>query len=108
MINAPTNTVGYAKSVNDMALCGLGGWRVPTAEELMTLFDPTAPADRFGPPTIVDLAWFPNQGRGSYWTSTPDTSNPRLFATQAKTVYFNSAGISPNDRQFMLPVRLVR
>lgn len=108
MINAPTNTVGYAKSVNDMALCGLGGWRVPTAEELMTLFDPTAPADRFGPPTIVDLAWFPNQGRGSYWTSTPDTSNPRLFATQAKAVYFNSAGISSTDRQFMLPVRLVR
>lgn len=108
LINAPTNTVGYAKSVNDMALCGFGGWRLPTAEELMTIFDPTAPEDRFGPPTIVDLAWFPNQTRSPYWTSTPDTSNPRLFASQAKAVRFNTLGLEASGRGSLLHVRLVR
>lgn len=108
MIDAYNNTVAYAKRVNDMALCGMGGWRVPTGEELMTLFDPTAPEDRFGPPTIVDLAWFPNQGRGMYWTSTLDTSIPFYVESRAKTVSFNTLGLSAAGRGDMLPVRLVR
>lgn len=108
MIDAPTNTVAYAKRVNDMALCGLGGWRVPTGEELMTLFDPTAPEDRFGPPSIVDLAWFPNQTRGTYWTSTLDTSIPFYVESRAKTVHFNTTGLAAAGRGDLLPVRLVR
>ncbi len=45
--------------------CGLSQWRLPTAKELSTLFNPTPPV---GEP-IIDIDFFPYTQRGEYWTA---------------------------------------
>ncbi|MCX8520026.1 MAG: DUF1566 domain-containing protein [Rhodoferax sp.] len=67
-IDASTNSIGYTKSVNDIALCGFTDWRLPTKEELPGLVD----GSQSSGPTI-DNTWFPNTQSTGYWTSSPYT-----------------------------------
>ena len=62
-IDASTNSIGYANSVNASGLCGFTDWRLPTKDELLGIVD----TDQS--PTI-NSTWFPNTLSVSYSTST--------------------------------------
>ena len=61
------------------------GWRLPTVQELASLFDPTGTVSQALPPGHpFTLA----QGTNDYWSATSSNVNP----TQAWTVYFSTGG----------------
>jgi len=105
-IDGYQNAASYVRRVNDAALCGFSGWRLPTLDELLTLFDNSVSVPGSGIPFIVDLAWFPNQTSGSYGTSTPYQAG--YLNTQYMAVYFNGAGAGYQYRYSFVPLRLVR
>ncbi|WP_157694128.1 DUF1566 domain-containing protein [Hydrogenophaga crassostreae] len=74
-IDSVGNSVGYAKFVNGIVLCGFsdGGWRLPSREELASL----ANRNLIGSPKI-DTSWFPNTTGGT-WSSSPRAEYP-IFA----------------------------
>ncbi|HSX86028.1 MAG TPA: DUF1566 domain-containing protein, partial [Cellvibrio sp.] len=51
--------------VNQKKLCGVEGWRLPTADELVSLVDFTAPPGD----AVIDSDFFVYTQRGDYWTS---------------------------------------
>lgn len=69
-LNAATNTLGYVKYVNQIALCGATDWRLPTVEELESLVD----SSRINPAIATD--WFVNTGARWYWTASPNLLYP--------------------------------
>ena len=84
---------------NAGAFCGFtSGWRVPTAQELMSIVDNsrTFPA--------IDTNYFPNTILGEYWTATPVA----LFTSKAWIVNFNTGRLDYLDRVNPRSVRLVR
>lgn len=67
--------------------CGLSQWRLPTAEELITLINNTPPV---GEP-VIDTDFFPYTKRGAYWTA--DNRQPlkgfyRFLGQGATTISF--------------------
>lgn len=93
-----TNSVGYKKYVNDIALCGYKNWRLPTVDELKTLIQPgTSPA--------IDTNWFPNTSPSWYITSTPDASR---YDFSWGVNFGNGEFNSDNNRSFIYGIRLVR
>ncbi|AOW12375.1 hypothetical protein LPB72_07985 [Hydrogenophaga crassostreae] len=95
-INAVSNTVGYANYVNSTALCGSSAWRLPTSEELATLFVENV---------WEDPLWFPNSAAvEGNWSSTPGSSaSNALFVTHGQAVNDLRGGVTVGHR-----VRLVR
>jgi hypothetical protein len=58
------DTEGYAARLNDAALCGRGGWRLPTRTEAMSLLNYGSAAAPF-----IDIEFIANASEASYWTS---------------------------------------
>jgi hypothetical protein len=54
---------------DSLTLCGLTGWRIPTAKELVSIvsYDRTEPA--------VDSTFFTDVQSATYWTSTPNAGD---------------------------------
>lgn len=80
-LNGLGNTQDYAMSVNTAGLCGVSDWRLPSANELLSIvhFGAANPA--------VDVGYFPNIQHGAtqivddlgyYWTATPFPVDPRV------------------------------
>lgn len=99
-ISSDTNAAGYVVAVNNTALCGHTDWRLPTAEELLSIVD--FGVVNFSEPAI-DSVWFPNTARSIYWTSTP-------YAATALAWYvdFGLGGAYETLRSYPRSVRLVR
>ena len=81
---------------------GGSGWRVPTQEEISTLFVEKSGND-FQSPKIDEVA-FPNmeQGKYAYWTSTTVDASIGMDAS------FAGGYVSSNFRSSVFAVRLVR
>lgn len=61
---ARCDTEDLLRRVNQTKLCGMDGWRLPTASELSSLVTHTAlPGD-----ATIDADFFPHIQRGDYWT----------------------------------------
>ena len=102
-IDAPTNSIGYMKSVNaGSGLCGYTDWRIPTKEELIGIRDATQPSP------YIDPTWFPNTFQDTFWSSTPTPNH----ADYAIGVGFFGGTIESSFIRFggltRLSVRLVR
>ena len=100
-VGSRCDTNKYVVDVNALttALCGQRDWRLPTADELMTLVS-------FGGVTPkIDGSYFPNTSGNPYWTSTPSAS----VTTWAWSVSMSDGSASRSaQKQTPLRIRLVR
>jgi Protein of unknown function (DUF1566) len=101
-----TNSIGYRNAVNAMALCGYTNWRIPTAEELFSLYN----FGRSPSSLLIDTDWFPNTASGiGYHSATKQTAQAGGdWAWYTWTVNFSSVDLSTEWRDLPKPVRLVR
>jgi hypothetical protein len=77
----PFDWTGAISHCNGLTQPPGGGWRLPTAKELMTIYIPGADGGSFPPGFTHDLQ--------SYWSSTPDPNGAQM----ALTVNFSSPSI---------------
>ena len=92
------NTQAFAARVNTASLCGASDWRLPSKEELRSIFD----YSRDNP--SIDTNYFPNTVPSWFWSSSPDAGN----SNYARLVYFTSGFDFGFNRSDGLYVRLVR
>ncbi len=86
--------------------CGLSQWRLPTAKELSTLFNPTPPV---GEP-IIDIDFFPYTKRSEYWTADsrqPLTGFYHFLGQGAVTINFRQGDKIVNPYRNAAYIRLV-
>ena len=69
-IDAPSNSIGYVKAVNAIALCGFTDWRLPEGSELLVTME-----NIYSP--SIDSTWFPNRQTNYYWASGAYDSDPK-------------------------------
>lgn len=94
------NTDAYLQRVNQTNYCGFSDWRLPMANELLSLVDPTLSGQEYQP--AIDLRYFPFNKSFAYWTNTVDEDD-------AVIAIFNEEQILKNlERTDHLSVRLVR
>lgn len=62
----PGDATEFVAAVNLAGLCGAADWRLPTLQELYSVFDFGAMYDA---PPFIDQTWFPNTRQAHYWTS---------------------------------------
>lgn len=105
-VDALTNSVGYLRYVNGIALCGYTDWRIPTANELHSIADystyqisPLLRADAF--PNLPPLPY----GQYNYWTATESRANYKFGVL---VFNFFSAGFGGGSRSAPYGLRLVR
>ena len=94
------NTNAFTDRVNQSNYCGFSDWRLPTAEELLSLVDPTLS----GRPdqSAIDVHYFPHKERFAYWTNTVDSEGVVVTVINDETLLHNS------ERNDHLLIRLVR
>jgi len=101
--DAGTATFGNApalvKGLNRKAYAGFTDWRLPTADELLTLVD----RSRHHP--AIDTDAFPSCSGGWYWSSTVDAESPSDFAW---CVFFHYGNCNLSSQYLQGRVRAVR
>jgi hypothetical protein len=70
-IDAASNSLGLAKTVNNSGLCGYGDWHLPSKDELVGIVDLTRSDPSINP------TFFPNTPSSYFWSGSPsaDSSN---------------------------------
>lgn len=94
------NTEAYVARVNAQGLCGAHDWRLPEADELMSIVD--LGVDVPGP--TIDTTYFPNTLNAYYWTATQDVEGGGV----AWTLYFWNGALGAASGEVQGHVRLVR
>ena len=82
VVTADCDTEKYVALVNQMNLCGIDTWRIPTADELRSITS-------LGSYPSVDTHLFPNTASGAYWSSETNDNDP----DKAKVVLFSQGGL---------------
>ncbi len=99
------NTAAYVAAVNAEGLCGASDWRMPTADELLSLEDYGTQT-----PPGIDTAYFndvPISGPLVYWASETDASNTgNAWVVDYAIGAAGNASVSTKDTFWL--VRLVR
>jgi hypothetical protein len=91
------DTNAFVQKVNELKLCGISDWRLPTRKELLSIVDNSS----FKP--AVDPGFFPNTVSANYWSASP-YAEQGVFAWQ---VYFMYGEASPAEKVKSGYVRLV-
>ena len=98
------NTERYVEDVNAAGMCSYNDWRMPSADELMSIVDygRTSPA--------IDIEWFPNTGATSFWSASAYAAySPRVgYSGFAWYVNFWNGDVGGLDKYYSYSVRLVR
>lgn len=66
------NTTAYVQAVNQQGLCGKKDWRMPSREEMLTLYDESKYSQTDG--LMIDRAYFPDTQPSWYYTSSSAAS----------------------------------
>ena len=66
------NTKSFIDDINEAQLCSYSNWRLPTRDELKTIIN------YYGDDILIDLDFFPNTQKKTYWTSMIAKDNPSL------------------------------
>lgn len=99
-ISGRCDTEKYVADVNALSppLCGAAGWRMPTADELLSIV-------HFGGATpSIDASYFPSTSGNPYWAGTSSAKQ----ANYAWTVVFSDGSAGANNKNTAYRVRLVR
>ncbi|MEM6575926.1 MAG: DUF1566 domain-containing protein [Pseudomonadota bacterium] len=91
------DTEGLVTAINDLRLCGVSDWRMPTRAELMSLVN----AGNANPAASTN--YFPFSG-GETWTGTADAAN----VSAAWRLEFDDGSVGTQPKSQTLRVRLVR
>lgn len=92
----------YANTVNAQGLCGASNWRVPTAEELLTLIGAKSVGSPINAQRLIDYDFFPNTVASDYWSASDSVDD------NAWGVSFSDGGYAYLDKNAARFVRLVR
>ena len=99
-IGGRCDTEKYVADVNALSppLCGAAGWRMPTADELLSIvhFGTAAPA--------IDASYFPSTSGTAYWAGTASASS----TVYAWTVNFFDGSAGASNKNTAYRERLVR
>lgn len=100
-VDANTNTVGYVRHVNSVALCGYNDWRLPTGDELQGIVN-------YGAPVLgatLDTGFFPGAvpENTEFWTGQESE-----FPWRAWKVSFYTGEVLKDERRSARGIRLVR
>ncbi len=105
--SANCDTEKFVAAVNNRGLCGYSDWRLPSAEELMSLVDNSVTS----PGPVIDAAFFPNTPTTNawMWSSTVNVA-PNSVTGQLGIwlVDFGSGHFVDANRSFSSAARLVR
>ena len=94
------NTDAFINRVNQSNYCGFSDWRLPKADELLSLVDPVLSGRPYQ--SAIDLRYFPFKESFAYWTDTVNAEDIVVTVIKDEVLLNNS---ERNDR---LLVRLVR
>ena len=94
------NTNAYADRVNQSNYCGYSDWRLPTAEELLTLVDVDRKKNQLAP--LLDTRFFPFHDPFLYWTNTVNEDDVVV------TVFADDRIMQNSERTDSILIRLVR
>lgn len=100
------NTAAYVAAVNAVGLCGANDWRMPTAEELLTLHDYGATT-----PPGIDTSYFNDlviSKSLTFWASESDASSPGLAWIVDYAIGAGGNSSVADKAGFTALVRLVR
>lgn len=92
-------TTGLIAATNAEQLCGFQDWRLPTQQELQTLFDQR----ELSPNPKICKCWFPRTQRSGYWSADMSSSTGQISAVN----FVQGKADSFHPRTFFA-VRLVR
>jgi hypothetical protein len=93
------NTESYIDDINEAQICTYTNWRLPTRDELKTVINYYSDGD-----ILIDLDFFPNAQKGTYWTSMTVKDNPSL----AYEIPFFFGGSVVREKSLDTHIRLVR
>jgi hypothetical protein len=97
-VDIACDTQAYVQAINDLGLCGVSDWRLPTKRELLSIVD----NGLLNP--AIDSRFFPNTLSSNYWSSLPSADQNN----SAWQVYFRFGEASPNKKSQRNHLRLVR
>ena len=93
------NTKSYINDINEAQLCTYTDWRLPTRDELKTIINYYSDKD-----ILIDLVFFPNTQKDTYWTSMTAKDDPSL----AYEIPFFYGGSIIREKSIDTYIRLVR
>ena len=93
------NTQSYIDDINEAQLCTYNNWHLPTRNELKTIINYYGDDD-----ILIDLDFFPNTQKDTYWTSMTAKDNPSL----AYEIPFFFGGSIVREKYIDTYIRLVR
>jgi len=94
------NTNAFIDRVNQSNYCGYSDWRLPTANELLTLVDAERKKNKIAP--LLDTRFFPFHDPFLYWTNTVNEEDVVV------TIFADDRVMENSERTDSISIRLVR